>query len=79
MSDPFEDFYDEIENLDSAVSKFIHPREFGERWDGTWAYFAFSYERAFEQLAKKAYEDGQGACTSLSRCSFWRGIQLSWR
>jgi hypothetical protein len=58
MSDPFEDFYDEIESLDSAVSKFIHPREFGERWDGTWAYFAFSYERAFEQLARKAYEDG---------------------
>jgi hypothetical protein len=58
VSDPFEDFYDEIEDLDSAVSKFIHPREFGERWDGTWAYFAFSYERAFEQLARKAYEDG---------------------
>jgi hypothetical protein len=63
MSGPFEDFYDEIENLDSAVSKFIHPREFGERWDGTWAYFSFSYERAFEQLARKAYEDGQGYAT----------------
>jgi len=32
VSDPFEDFYDEIDNFGSEYSKFIHPREFGERW-----------------------------------------------
>lgn len=58
MSDPFDDFYDEINNFEFKVSKFIHPREFGERWDGTWSYFSFSYQRAFEQLARKAYDDG---------------------
>jgi hypothetical protein len=58
MSDPFEDFYDEIDNFGSEFSKFIHPREFTERYDGTWTYFAFTYERAFEQLARKAYDDG---------------------
>ncbi|QND70825.1 hypothetical protein [Tardiphaga robiniae] len=58
MGDPFEDFYDEIDNLGSDFAKFIHPREFGERWEGTWTYFAFSYDRAFEQLGRKAYEDG---------------------
>jgi hypothetical protein len=58
VSDPFEDFYDEIDNFGSEYSKFIHPREFGERWEGTWSYFAFTYEKAFERLARTAYEDG---------------------
>ncbi len=44
MSDPFEDFYDEIDNLESAVSRFVHryrcgrnvgittEEEFGREW-----------------------------------------------
>ena len=79
MSDPFEDFYDEIDNFGSEYSKFIHPREFGERWEGTWSYFAFTYEKAFERLAWPAQlmRMAQGGCNSSNPCSSWRVIRLN--
>jgi hypothetical protein len=60
MAQTFEELLD-LSDFDgtSQIAKFIHKEDEGiNTYRSTWSYVSYSYARAFDELARKAFDDG---------------------
>jgi hypothetical protein len=68
MAEPF----DEPLNLSefdghSQINKFVHKDSDTNSYNSTWEFVTYSYERAFQELARKVFEEGRHRVSNLLR------------
>jgi hypothetical protein len=64
----------------SQVAQFIHKDSEVNSYTSTWEFVAYSYQRAFEELARKVFEEGRHRISNLSFPLFFlarHSIELS--
>ena len=60
MAETFDELLDLSEfDGQSQITQFVHKDSDINAYNSTWEFVAYSYQRAFEELARKVFEEGQ--------------------
>jgi hypothetical protein len=72
MAETFDELMD-LSEFDghSQITQFVHKDSDINAYNSTWEFVAYSYERAFEELARKVFEEGSHRVSNLSNPLFF--------
>jgi hypothetical protein len=72
MAETFDELLD-LSEFDghSQITRFVHKDSDINSYNNTWEFVAYSYERAFQELARKVFEEGRHRVSNLSSPLFF--------